>query len=61
MVEALRQTLDDERLSRTEARALKVFAADLADDPADLAFLRNRAFELAADRVRAARRRSWRG
>ncbi len=51
IVEALGRTLDDERLSRSEARAFKEVAGDLAGDAAARAFLRNRAFEIASERV----------
>ena len=54
IVEALERTLDDERLSRSEARAWKEVAADLAGDRETLAFLRNRAFEMAAVHVHEA-------
>ena len=51
IIDALERTLDDERLSRSEARAFREVARDLKDDAAALAFLRNRAFEIASAHV----------
>lgn len=51
IVETLRGTLEDERLSRSEAQALKQVAGDLAGDVPALSYLRNRAFDIAAEQV----------
>ena len=45
--EILRQTLEDERLSRSEKQALTALFGDHSDDPQRLAFFRHRAFEIA--------------
>lgn len=45
--EILRQTLEDERLSRGEKQALTALFGDHSDDPQRLAFFRHRAFEIA--------------
>ncbi len=47
----LRQTLDDQRLSRSEKRALAEVLADITPSEADLAWLRYRAFELAREAI----------
>lgn len=47
----LRQTLDDLRLSRSEKRALGEVLGDLAPQADELAWLRNRAFELAHEQL----------
>lgn len=52
ILRALERTLDDDRLSRSEARAFKEAVGDLAGDATVLALLRNRAFEIASERVR---------
>jgi cardiolipin hydrolase len=52
--DALKQTLDDHRLSRSERRALKAVIGDLPDDPTVLAKARAYAFELTRDKVAAA-------
>lgn len=45
--QVLRQTLEDERLSRGEKQALTALFGDHGDDPQRLAFFRHRAFEIA--------------
>ncbi len=49
---ALRQTLEDGRLSRSERRALGELLAEQPRDPLELAVLRARVFELARERLR---------
>ncbi|WP_432797383.1 phospholipase D-like domain-containing protein [Poriferisphaera sp. WC338] len=49
--EALRDSLEDLRLSRNESKAFRQIAQDLQDDPQSLAYLRNTAFRLADDLI----------
>lgn len=53
--EALRQTLLDYRLTRSEKRSLKEVIAPFADDPHKLALARNCAFQLAKNEMQEAR------
>ena len=51
LVAAMRQTLDDVRLTRSEKKALKAVLGDVDPDKHDLARLRHHAFELARESV----------
>ncbi|MFP4107306.1 MAG: phospholipase D-like domain-containing protein [Phycisphaerae bacterium] len=51
IVDILRRTLEDHKLSRSERRALTEIAADMDLDEEQIAYLRNRAFEVAEESV----------